>query len=106
MKTTILGKEAKLGLAFLESVSKGEALSVADIFKKFESDTLFFVPKLMAYALRAGGNDVTNDEVFDWVDENGISHPDVITFANAFAKSMEVHIPKEEGKPKATRAKK
>ena len=106
MKTQLLGKEAKIGLAFLEAVSKGENLSIVEIFQKFENETLIFVPKLMAYALRAGGNDITNDEVFDWVDENGITHPDVMTFANAFAKSMEVHIPKEEGKPKATRAKK
>ena len=78
-----------------------------EIFHKFENDTLLFLPKLMAYSLQAAGNDITKEEVFDWVDENGIIHDDVKAFGAAFTKSMEVHIPKEElGKPKPTRAKK
>lgn len=106
MKINILNREAKLGLGFLELVSKSEGLTVADIFRNFQEDTLLFVPKLMAYSIKAAGGDITVGDVYDWVDENGFTHDDVTTFATAFAKSFEVHIPKDEGKPKATRAKK
>ena len=104
------GKEftAKFGLSFLEKVTKTEGISLQEMFDKFQNDTLFFLPKLIFYAIENGGGKCTLEHIYDWLDETGINNAEVVKFTNAFANSIKVHFPeelKDEGKPKATRKK-
>ena len=98
----------KLGLRFLENVTTSEGITIVDVFTKFESETLFFLPKLIYYAINAANPDtLTLDDVYDWVDEIGIASEEIKPFIIAFADSMKVHIPQEDenvGKQKAKRS--
>lgn len=99
---------AKFGLSFLEKVTKTESLTLQEMFDKFQNDTLFFLPKLIFYAIENGDGQCTIDEIYEWLDETGINNPEVIKFTEAFAASIKVHFPAElapEGKPKATKKK-
>lgn len=105
---TIGGKEytAKLGLAFLERVTKEEGVTLNEMFEKFQNETLFFVPKLILHAIETAGGEITKEQVYDWIDEEGINNAGVTQFAEAFANSMQVHIPKEQSVGKQKPAKK
>ena len=99
----------KLGLRFLENVTKGEEISLAEVFKKFESETLLFLPKLLWYSVNtanqsAGKEPIELDLVYDHLDAVGIQSEEIKTFIQDFAESIKVHIPQEEtvGKPKKT----
>ncbi|HAY3545167.1 TPA: hypothetical protein JRX92_003578 [Elizabethkingia anophelis] len=107
-KINIGGKErgAKLGLGFLERITKAEGVSLQELFTKFEQDVLFFLPKMIYYSVlyndeRAGNKaDYNLDDVFDWIDEIGINSEPVMSFIEAFKKSIEVHFVEKGGKPK------
>lgn len=107
-KINIGGKErgAKLGLGFLEKITKGEGVSLQELFTKFEQDVLFFLPKMIYYSVlyndeRAGNKvDYTLDDAFDWIDEIGINSDPVMAFIEAFKQSIEVHFVEKGGKPK------
>lgn len=107
LELTIGGKvyPTKLGLRFLENVTTSEEITIVDVFTKFENETLFFLPKLIYYAINTAKPDaLTLDDVYDWIDENGITSEEIKPFIIAFANSMKVHIPQDEvkvGKPKA-----
>ena len=99
----------KLGLRFLENVTKGEEISLAEVFNKFESETLLFLPKLLWYSVNtanqsAGKEPIELDLVYDHLDAVGIQSPEIVTFIQGFAESIKVHIPQEEsvGKQKKT----
>ena len=98
-------RPVKLGLRFLENVTTSEGITIVDVFTKFESETLFFLPKLIYYAINTANPDtLTLDDVYDWVDEIGIASEEIKPFIIAFADSMKVHIPQEDekvGKQKA-----
>ena len=102
----------KLGLRLLENVTKGEEISLAEVFKKFESETLLFLPKLLWYSVNtanqsAGKEPIELDLVYDHLDAVGIQSPEIVTFIQGFAESIKVHIPQEEsvGKPKKATSK-
>lgn len=106
VKLNLGGKErtAKLGLGFMQNVLTSENIDLQMMFEKFEKDTLFFVPKLLFYSL-AFNNEVSGEKVdftlntvFDWVDEIGILNEEIVNFTNAFANSIKVHFPQDEGK--------
>lgn len=97
---------AKLGLSFLELTTKSENIDLTGLFEKFENETVFFVPKLITYAIQNAEGEITLKEVYDWLDETGINNPEVVKFTQAFAESIKVHFPqelKDEGKQKATK---
>lgn len=97
---------AKFGLSFLEKVTKTEGISLQEMFDKFQNDTLFFLPKLIFYAIENGGGKCTIEQIYEWLDETGINNAEVVKFTEAFANSIKVHFPAElatEGKPKATK---
>lgn len=103
----ILGKEhkVKLGLRFLENVTKGEGISLSEVFVKFESDTLLFLPKLIWYAINtASADSVTLDDVYDHLDEVGLQSDEVKKFIEDFSASIMVHVPKEEAVGKQKKA--
>lgn len=98
----------KLGTKFLENVTKGEGITISDIFSKYENETLLFVPKLIYYSINtslyAEGKELIKDDlVFDWFDTIGISSDEVKSFTQYFTDAIMIHLPKEEsvGKPKA-----
>lgn len=97
----------KLGTKFLENVTKGEGITVSDVFSKYENETLLFVPKLIYYSINtslyAESKELIKDDlVFDWFDAVGISSDEVKSFNQYFADAIMVHLPKEDlvGKPK------
>lgn len=98
----------KFGLRFLENVTTTEGITIVEVFSKFETETLFFLPKLIYYAINTATPDaLTLDDVYDWVDEIGIASDEIKPFIIAFADSMKVHIPQEDekmGKPKAKKS--
>lgn len=102
----------KLGLRFLENVTKGEEISLTEVFQKFESDTLLFLPKLIWHSINtanqsAGKEPISLDLVYDHLDAVGIQAEEIKTFIQDFAESIKVHIPQEEnvGKPKKAASK-
>ena len=102
----------KLGLRFLENVTKGEEITLAEVFQKFESDTLLFLPKLIWYSINtanqsAGKDPIALDLVYDHLDAVGIQSPEIVAFIQDFAESIKIHIPQEEnvGKPKKATSK-
>lgn len=102
----------KLGIKFLENVTKGEGITVAEIFAKFEKETLLFLPKLIFYSINTGlsaegKEEIKDDLVYDWIDTIGITADEVKMFINDFTDSIMVHLPKEEkvGKQKAPKPK-
>lgn len=103
---------AKLGLKFLENVTKGENITVAELFPKLESETLLFIPKLLHYSINTGlvaeGKETVKDDlIYNWLDEKGINCPEVQAFIKDLGDSIMVHFPKDEavGKPKAPKPK-
>ena len=101
---------AKIGIVFLENVTKAENLTLTEVLTKFESETLFFVPKLIYYAIENGGGKCTLEQITDWLDKVGIVNDEVMKFSKAFGDSVRIHVPKDmlaeiEGKPKATKKK-
>ncbi|MCT4238589.1 hypothetical protein HZP42_19595 [Elizabethkingia anophelis] len=105
-KINIGGKErgAKLGLGFLDRITKAENISLQEVFTKFEKETLSFLPKMVYYSVlyndeRAGNNvDYDLGNVFDWIDEVGITSETIKSFIEAFTRSVEVHFKGKEGK--------
>ncbi|KPE49767.1 hypothetical protein [Chryseobacterium indologenes] len=106
IKINIGGKErvAKLGLGFLEQLTKSENISIIDFLKKFETETLFILPKMLFHSISYNDKiegleiDYKLSDVYDWVDDLGIQHETIINFNSAFAESIRTHIPNEEGK--------
>lgn len=88
---------AKLGLRFIENVSKGEGIADGNILS-------VVVPRLIFYALeygayRAGKElDLTLDEVYDFVDDNGLLSEQVLKFQKALLDSMLVNIESPDAK--------
>lgn len=118
IKLNLGGKErgAKLGLLFLENVQKAENKNIEELYKELEERTIFFAPKLLYYAfqtncqLNGENQDFTLADVYDWVEEDGVSRKDgaVMTFINAFSQSVTKLFPSdntpiEQGKPKPTK---
>lgn len=110
IELTIGGKSytARLGLGFLEKVTKDEGISIQEVFTRIETNGLFFIPTLIWYSINYGlqreGKDlIEKDVVFDWLDEVGIASPDVTKFAEALGQSIMIHVPETEkvGKQKA-----
>ena len=108
IKLEINGKEygAKLGTLFLKNVCDGEKITISELFEKIQSESIFFIPKLIFYAIelnakRSGKEfDLTLEDVFDWFDTVGVGAKEVVSFFELFNKSMEVHSPNEEGNAK------
>ena len=109
------GKEysAKLGTRFLEKATKGEGISLSQLFENIQSgmDAIFVIPKLMYYAiafsaeLKGEESPLTMDEVFDLLDEEGGAGSDVsIAFMNALTNSISAD--KGKQKPQGKVAKK
>lgn len=99
LQLNINGKEygAKLGLKFIENVTKGEDIKDGNILS-------VTVPRLMFYALeygayRAGKDfDLTIDDVFDFVDDNGLNSEPVLKFQKVLLESMLVNLDNSEAK--------
>lgn len=106
LKLNIGGKErgVKLGLLFLENAQKGENMNIQEIFNELQQRSIFFAPKLLNYALLTNCqlNGETPDfnlaDVYDWVEEDGISRKDgaVMAFVNAFTENITKLFPPEE----------
>ena len=112
IKVNIGGKErgAKLGLLFLENAQKGENMNIQELFNELQQRSIFFAPKLLHYALltncQLNGDtpDFNLSDVYDWIDEDGISNKygSVMVFINAFTENITKLFPPttEEGKGK------
>lgn len=118
LKLNIGGKErsAKLGLLFLENAQKAENKNIQELFQELQERSIFFAPKLLYYALQTNcqlngeTQDFTLSDVYDWVEEDGVSRKDgaILTFINAFSESVTKLFPTEnttieEGKQKPTK---
>ncbi len=117
LKLNLGGKErgAKLGLLFLENLQKAENKNIQELFEELENPARlpFVVPKFIYYSLitncQMNGNDVdfTMVDVYDWIEEEGISNKDgsVVKFIDAFVKNMTKLFPPEatSGKIKPTK---
>lgn len=118
LKLNIGGKErgAKLGLLFLENAQKAENKNIEELFKELQERSFFFAPKLLFYALQTNcqlngeTQDFTLSDVYEWVEEDGVSRKDgaILTFINAFSESVTKLFPPEnttieEGKQKPTK---
>lgn len=107
-KITIGGKErgAKLGIGFLEQITRVEKLTIVELLTKFEQETIFILPKMLFHSLsyndKVAGNEVDYSihDVYDWVDELGLNSKILEDFCLTFANSIKVHLPQEEGKKK------
>lgn len=110
LKLNLGGKErgVKLGLLFLENAQKSENKNIEELFKELQERSIFFAPKLIYYALQTNcelnGNpqDFTLSDVYEWVEEDGVSRKDgaVLTFINAFSESVTKLFPTENSAPK------
>ncbi len=106
LKLNLGGKErgAKLGLLFLENAQKAENKDVVGLFTEFQQRSIFFAPKLLYYALQTNCEmngeiqDFTIENVYDWIEEDGINKPDgaMMTFINAFTESVKKLFPTDE----------
>lgn len=118
LKLNIGGKErgAKLGLLFLENAQKAENKNIQELFNELQERSIFFAPKLLYYALQTNcqlngeTQDFTVNDVYDWVEEDGVSNEKgaLVTFINAFSESVTKLFPAEnkssgEGKQKPTK---
>lgn len=110
IKLNLGGKErgAKLGLLFLENAQKAENKNIEELFKELQERSIFFAPKLLFYALQTNcqlngeNQDFTLANVYDWVEEDGVSRKDgaVLTFINAFSESVTKLFPTENKESK------
>ena len=93
---TINGKAypAKVGMAFLELATKSENLSITDFFNKIQTDGFFLLPRLVMYSIQSAGGNISIEEVYDWLDEEGISNPQMEAFSALIVDSLSVHAPK------------
>lgn len=110
LKLNIGGKErgVKLGLLFLENAQKAENKNIEELFKELQERSIFFAPKLLFYALQTNcqlngeAQDFTLSDVYEWVEEDGVSRKDgaVLTFINAFSESVTKLFPTENSESK------
>lgn len=114
---TLGGKErgAKLGLLFLENAQKAENMNIQELFVELQMRSIFFAPKLIFHALNTNCQlkgetpDFTLENVYDWIEEDGVSNRDgvVMKFVNAFSENIQKLFPtenaNEEGKQKPTK---
>lgn len=118
LKLNIGGKErgAKLGLLFLENAQKAENKNIQELFNELQERSIFFAPKLIFYSLQTNcqlngeTQDFTLADVYEWIEEDGVSRKDgaVMSFINAFTDSVTKLFPAEnttieEGKQKPTK---
>lgn len=96
---------AKLGLKFIENVTKAENITDGNILS-------VNVPRLMFYALEYGAYrsgkefDLTIDDVFDFVDDIGLNSEPVVRFQKVLLDSMLVNLEDSEAKKILTDASK
>lgn len=84
----------KVGMAFLELATKSENLNITDFFNKIQSDGFFLLPRLVMYGIRTAGGEITIEEIYEWLDEEGISNPQMEAFSTLVVESLSVHVPK------------
>lgn len=108
LELTIKGKvyPVKVGMAFLELALKSENLSLTDFFNKIQTDGFFLLPRLVMYGIKTAGGDLSIDEIYEWLDEEGISNPQMEAFGALVNNSLSVHIPKESLEGNAGKQKK
>ena len=99
MKLKIKGKEytPKFGIGFMERAISIENPDDQDIMKLSTQKLMFHA---LAYADEREGLEptLTQYDVYDYLDEVGLSDASVKQFQVEFFKSMRVHLPDEESK--------
>lgn len=97
LEINISGKKypAKVGFTFLETVTKTEGITLTQLFEKLEAEAFFFVPKLIEYAIKNAGGEITISEIHEWLDEAGFTNDEVQNFSTVLGDSIKIHIPKD-----------
>jgi len=106
-KKTILGREFRFGIGFLNELLDGTGLTLDQLGSQ---DEVVLMPKIMYYSLlysylREGKEvDFSIYDINDLIDENGgVGGEFWNTFKLAFNESMTKNVPVTEGKKKVTK---
>lgn len=109
-KIELLGIKYYLGLGFLNELVTGTGKQLTE-FSGTDDAVLYpilvYYSRLYACKREGIAVDFTQDDIFDYIDENGGLQGKFLTdFAVAYLTAMTQDIPKEEGKKKVNQAKK
>ena len=111
-KVTLLGKEFRLGIGFINKLIDGTGKDWLSILKEFETNAVGIIPKMIYYSLAYSYERVDKDldftigDVYDWIDANdGISGDFSVKFQEAFIQSITKEVPVDDSKKKAVKPK-
>lgn len=109
-KITLLGREFRFGLGFLNKLIEGTGKDLATIGQESQTNRAVIVPLLMYYSLiysyeRQGIEvDFDKNDIYDLIDENGGLDGDFWTaFISAFNDSLTKDVPEDKKKVAKTK---
>jgi hypothetical protein len=109
-KITLLNKEFRLGIGFVNKLIDGTGKDWNSILKEFGTNAVVIIPQMMYYSLafsyerKENELDFTIYDVYDWLDENdGVNGEFSVSFQNAFVQSITKDVPIDEDKKKVTK---
>ena len=82
------------GLKAISELVDHEDWGFAKLGQKMSSNPLVTTPLIVFYGAKNGAErngemvDFTISDVYDWIEDIGLSHPDLISLINDFAKSL------------------
>ena len=89
---------AKFGIGFIGRYLKENNQKIDQMFADFEANPFYTAPNLMYYAIKEGTPDfsLSAPEFEELIDDNGgINCPQLISFIEAFTKSLTADLPAE-----------
>jgi hypothetical protein len=112
-KVTLLGREFRLGIGFLNLLIDGTGKDLITLGQEVQTSAPTIVPKMMYYSLLYSYQrqnkevDFSQEDIYDLIDENGSVQGSFWNdFLIAFTKSMSQDVPTEESKKKIVYPKK